>query len=622
MSNCTAPLLSVVRALTCAACLLVVFSCAAPPPKATSREAYTSPQNPIQQAQLELDKAADKQSPERDSHLIRAADLFAGQKRYARAEEALKQVNASLIDTPLLARYTLLYATIALQDERYYLARSLLNNEQLSLNVGEMSADQRRTWHQQRGELYALLGDHLLSVQEYSQLGVLLDDRAEIAAIHDKIWHALGQVSEQMLRAAASSTTDTTLAGWYQLSLFSRDAQGDIARQLDQIATWRQTNSNHPAARVMPTSLQRAAEARGALPRSLALLLPLSGDLASVGEALRDGILAAYYGGMAKGVEPPAVRIYDSSSGDPSALYDQAVEDGADLVIGPLAKDKLQSLMARPTLAVPVLGLNYVDDTPNPHANLYQFGLAVGDETRQLADRAWIHGRRSALVIRPDTMWGNNALETFRQRWDQKGGLLLTTTPYRADQLDYATFLRSSLLLSDSQERAARLQRTLGKNVNYIPRRRQDVDMVLLLAYPEQGRQLKPTLDFLFASDLPIYATSHIYGGSANPSQDQDLDGIQFTAMPWTIPALAETRIAPHKPLATAYRNLFAMGVDAYRLHQWLALLQAMPETSIQGQTGSLAMGPENHVTRTQPLAAFRGGRVIVAPTVVESGSR
>ncbi|KJS08863.1 MAG: hypothetical protein VR73_04265, partial [Gammaproteobacteria bacterium BRH_c0] len=342
-----------------------------------------------------------------------------------------------------------------------------------------------------------------------------------------------------------------------------------------------------------------------------------SGELASAGEALRDGILAAYYDGMAKGVEPPAVRIYDSSGSDPSALYDRAVQDGADLVIGPLAKEQLQVLMTRPILEVPLLGLNYVDDIPNTHPNLYQFGLAVGDETRQLADRAWIHGRRSALVIRPDTAWGSNALETFKQRWDQKGGLLLTTTPYRTDQLDYATFLRSSLLLSDSQERAARLQRTLGKNVSYLPRRRQDVDMVFLLAYPEQGRQLKPTLDFLFAGDLPVYATSHIYGGSANPSQDQDLDDIQFTAMPWTIPALAESDIAPHKPLATAYRNLFAMGVDAYRLHQWLALLKALPETSIQGRTGSLAMGPENRVTRTQPLAAFQAGRVIVAPTVV-----
>lgn len=566
--------------------------------------------------------AAGKQSPERDSHFIRAADLFAGEKRYANAEEALKQVNASLIDTPLLARYTLLYATIALQDERYYLARSLLNNEQLSLNVAAMTAAQRRTWHRQRGELYALLGDHLLSVQEYSQLGALLIDHAEIAAVHDKIWHDLGQVSEQALRLAASSTTDQTLAGWYQLSLFSRDAQGDIARQLDQIASWRQTNSNHPAARVMPTSLQRAAETRSDLPRSLALLLPLSGNLADAGEALRDGILAAYYGSMAKGVKPPSIRIYDSSGGDVSALYDQAVQDGADLVIGPLAKDQLQNLMARPVLEVPVLGLNYADEALNPHANLYQFGLAVGDETRQIAERAWVHGRRSALVIRPDTPWGSNALDTFRQRWEPKGGLLLTTTPYRSDQLDYATFLRSSLLLSDSQERAARLQRTLGKNVNYIPRRRQDVDMVLMLTQPEQGRQLKPTLDFLFASDLPIYATSHIYGGYPNPSQDQDLDGIQFTAMPWTIPSLAETDIAPQKPLSTAYRNLFAMGVDAYRLHQWLTLLKALPDTSIQGQTGSLTMGHENRVTRTQPLAAFRGGRVMVAPTVLASENR
>src|SRR5690606_13684031 len=198
-------------------------------------------------------------------------------------------------------------------------------------------------------------------------------------------------------------------------------------------------------------------------------------------------------------------------------------------------------------------------------------------------------------------------------------GLLLTTPPYRNDQADYATFLRAALLLSDSEARVTRLQRALGKKVSYIPRRRKDVDMVLLLAHPGPARQLKPTLDFLFASDLPIYATSHIYGGSPNPSQDQDLNGIRFTTLPWTIPQLESDVLNPQDALAPAFRNLFAMGVDAYRLHQWLGLLRALPDTSLQGQTGSLTAAPDGRIVRTLPLAVFHNGQVILAP--VTSGA-
>jgi len=599
----------------CALCLLAVAACGTLP-EASRDEAYTRAQNPIQSARALLASAADQASPERDQTRVRAARLLADNGRPGEAEAALKEVNAAVLAIPDLADYSLLHARLALADERFFEARGLLANDRLASSVGEMSAPQRREWHRLRGELLALLGDDLASVAEHSQLAALLQDEDERLAVHDRIWHSLSQMPEPALRTAVRAGGDPTVNGWLQLALATRSGQGDIARQLNRIETWRQGNPGHPAARLLPTSLQQAAAARGELPGSVALLLPLRGDLAAAAEPLRDGILAAYYDAMAGGGKPPVIRIHDTADSDINALYDRAVADGAELVIGPLAKDRLQALMARTDLPVPVLGLNYVDDTPNPHANLYQYGLAVGDEARQLADRAWIEGRRSALVIRPDAGWGTTAFESFRGHWESKGGLLLTTAPYRNGQIDYTGFLQSALLLADSQARANRLMGALGKKVSYIPRRRKDVDMVLLLAYPDHGRQFKPTLDFLFASDLPVYATSHIYAGSPNPSQDQDLDGIQFTAMPWTIPGLADHDLTPGEPLAPAFRNLFAMGVDAYRLHQWLGLLRALPDNSLQGQSGSLAMGSGNRVVRTLPLAAFSNGRVVVAPTV------
>lgn len=613
-------MLSCCRALICAICLIALAACGTAP-QPTRHEAYTTGQNPIQSASAILAKAEGAAPPERDRLLLRAAGLFAEGNSPARAEETLKKVDPQALDIPYLASYILQYADIALASERYLLARNLLGNTRLTDHQNQMPPSQRRTWHRLRGDLYTHLGDNPASVAEYVRLAALLP-ASDRQATHDLIWQAMGQMAEQDLRSAATSA-DPVLGGWYQLALASRSGQGDIARQLDQVESWRRANGSHPAAQQLPTSLRQAAAAQGQLPDRLALLLPLGDQLAAAAEPLRDGFLAAYYAALAGGAKPPAIRIHDTTDSDIIALYDRAVAEGAELVIGPLSKDRLQALMARPDLPVPVLGLNYVDsddvDGAPAHDNLYQYGLAVGDETRQLAERAWIEGRRSALVIRPDASWGSAAFDSFRTHWEQKGGLLLTTPPYRNDQADYATFLRAALLLSDSEARVTRLQRALGKKVSYIPRRRKDVDMVLLLAHPGPARQLKPTLDFLFASDLPIYATSHIYGGSPNPSQDQDLNGIRFTTLPWTIPQLESDVLNPQDALAPAFRNLFAMGVDAYRLHQWLGLLRALPDTSLQGQTGSLTAAPDGRIVRTLPLAVFHNGQVILAP--VTSGA-
>lgn len=594
---------------------VMLMACSGQPP-AGRQEAYTSGQNPIQSAQALLARADSADSPQRDRLLVEAAAFFLQAGRNNDAERALKGVDSGALAIGELATYTLTYTRIALASERYMLARSLLANPRLSAELDTLPPERRRDLYRLQADLYALLGDDLASAGQYARLATLLDNASDIQRVHDGIWQRLNQVSEQRLRQALANTSDPILAGWLQLALTGATSQGDIAHQLDLIEAWQQANPRHPAATTLPTGLRQAAAARGDLPARIALLLPRSGEMEAAARPLQEGIFAAYYAAMAGGATPPALRLYDTAGGDINAVYDQAIAEGAELVIGPLAKDHLLQLLNRPHLPAPVLGLNFIDDVNNPHHNLYQFGLGVADEALQLADRAWVEGHRAALVVRLDSNWATTAFDTFSRRWQSKGGQILTTPPFQAAQQDYAAVLQDALLLSDSQERATRLQRTLGKQVASIPRRRMDVDMVLLLAQPDQGRQIKPTLDFLYAADLPIYASSHVYAGIPNPAQDQDLNNVQFTALPWSIPNLADQALQPATPLPPAFHNLFAMGVDAYRLHQWLGLLKALPETSLQGLTGSLALGEDNRVTRTLAMAVFHNGLAVEAPSV------
>ena len=77
---------------------------------------------------------------------------------------------------------------------------------------------------------------------------------------------------------------------------------------------------------------------------------------------------------------------------------------------------------------------------------------------------------------------------------------------------------------------------------------------MFLAATPQQARQIKPTLAFQYAGDLPVYATSHLYTGTNNPTQDQDLNGIRFCETPWLLNPSDPTRqqVAAHGPRPTA----------------------------------------------------------------------
>jgi len=77
------------------------------------------------------------------------------------------------------------------------------------------------------------------------------------------------------------------------------------------------------------------------------------------------------------------------------------VDEGAELIIGPLGREQVSQLSALEQLPVPTLAVNYSEDS-EPAGNLYQFGLSAEDEARQVAQRAWVEGHRTAMILTTD----------------------------------------------------------------------------------------------------------------------------------------------------------------------------------------------------------------------------
>lgn len=353
-------------------------------------------------------------------------------------------------------------------------------------------------------------------------------------------------------------------------------------------------------------------------PKKIALLVPMQGRLAEAGIAVSDGFFAAYYQSNSNAL--PNVRRYDSSQ-DAAAAYQQAVTDGAELIIGPVDKDGVNKISQLPSLKVPLLSLTYPDQQPaQALANFYQFGLAVEDEGRQAARQAMLNGHSRALIVSTPQEVSERSAQAFATEFQQLGGTITGKTNFAS--LDkFSENFSQVMLLNESKARATLLQQQLGAKLEFTPRRRADVSMIFIAVTPEQGRQIKPTLVFQYANNIPVYATSSIYSGTVDAIKNEDLNGVLFNTLPWVFDTAnpAKQAIAQISKSAAVYGRLHALGADAFQLSSRLAQLKQAPHTKMVGATGTLQLMPDGRIEREQMWARFNQGLAEPLATVVDA---
>ena len=559
-------------------------------------------------ARAYMESAAAAQPPQRQDYQLRAADALLRGQQLDQAQQLLQSIDIHGLGAPLIARKQMLLAQLALQRREPAQALGVLP----AASAGLPSRLRVRI-DTVRAQAYLMAGNPLASARTRVRMEPLLQSSAEaLRQNHQAIWQALLQVPETALKQAQSAPPPDVLSGWLALAYIAKTARTEPARFPQRIAQWRALYPQHPAAgSVLQSLLQQYRQARH-YPRRLALLLPLSGRFAPAGAAVRDGFLAAYYN-QPPGVRRPVIRIYDTGTnpGDVAALYQQAIRDGADFVVGPLDRSSVTALAESGTLTTPVLALNYLPHSVTSPAGFYQFGLSPLDEARQVAERASLDGLTRALAIVPDNDWGARVLQAFRDRFQQLCGMVLNVVQYNPQDNDFSRPVRRLLGLSEAQARAL-LRRHPPPATNIHPGL--GADFVFMAAFPHQARLIRPQLRFYNAGHLPVYATSEAYAGRANRQADLDLDGVIFCDMPWTLSPNTgsdplQKQIAHLWPQSPAqYTRLYALGVDAYNLIPYLQLLHDEPYQRYSGETGELYMDAQNRIHRTLLWARFSGG--------------
>lgn len=471
-------------------------------------------------------------------------------------------------------------------------------------------------------DTYSLAGEPIPAAMTLILLAQT-DNTADAQQIHNRIWSMLEQVSESDLSSASAEAIGYEAQGWLELASLVRTPDAGIDEQGRIIRNWQNNWPGHPAAQVLPAELRLIATLAESRPEKIALALPLEGPLATAGKAIRDGFLAAYYLDDSADRGETDIRIFNTAGTAFADLYKQLSEQDIDLIVGPLEKEALAGLGSMNTLPVPALGLNYLPADTRPADGLYQFGLSAEDEARQIADRLAAEQLRQVLVLIPGGEWGDRVEAALLKRMASNEGVALDIERfYREDNLRAVT--ADLLGITVSRDRAIQVERTIGMDVEFEPRRRQDADAIVMVAEPTVARQFKPLFAFYFGGDLPVYSPSIIYEGTPAPSRDRDLNGVIFTDIPWVLGDDNELRTRATENLSGTRGQpgrLFAMGADAWHLSKRLPLLRQVENASISGQTGILTMTAEGSIHREQLWAQFRNGvpELIPDPVTEES---
>lgn len=346
------------------------------------------------------------------------------------------------------------------------------------------------------------------------------------------------------------------------------------------------------------------------VPAQVALLLPNDGNYAAASTAIREGFFAAYLDAGRNHAPRPSVRVYDSQGTADGAVkaYQQAVSDGARLVVGPLTRGEVAAVFSQAQLPVPVLALNHPDDKQLPAANASEFGLLPETEGAQAADHMIERSLRQVYVLVSTDDFAQRAAGAFKAELAARGGQLAGTITLPPGVTSYASIIAGLKLPTAPAASAPATSGTAAPAESSVV---SDAGIFISMR-PAQARLLLPQLR-IAQVNLPVFATSHVYEGNDDAAANRDLDGVEFCDAPWLFDAQPglpnRDGVAARLPAARGgAARLFAFGMDAWNLVPYLDWLRAHPGSYVPGASGQLAADQFGRVRRVLIWAQFQNG--------------
>lgn len=520
------------------------------------------------QAFLDL---ADTNRDLRDHYRLRAAESYREEGNLNAAAGALEGVQMRHLAREEQARLDLLQAEIAIS--RHDNARAVTL---LTIPDADLPRPLRLRALELRARAQTAAGDALAGARTRALLDLMLEgkDRAQNESL---IVNTLSQLDANTLRQQlASMLPNDALRPFVEKALSSGGLAAPAANPNRQVGTLGEPNAPNGE------GFRQA--------RVIALLLPVSGQVRGVAQAIRDGFFAALFADAH--MPRPEIRVYDSGNNDVDAVaaYQRAVSEGADHVVGPLRREAVSAVFAQVSLSAPVLALNQPEHGEAVPAGSAAFGLVPDAEGAQVAQRMSERGITRAVIIVATTDWAERAATAFRTQFESQHGTIVGIARLRDNDVNFS---------KNIQQAIGAMPATADTGV-------------FISMLPQQARLLVPQLRLVNQAER-VFATSHVFSGVLNAGMDHDLDGVEFCDAPWLFDAVLG--LPRHGDIAAtldtargAGARLFAFGLDAYALVPYLAWLGQHHDSYLPGATGQLTIDINGRVQRSLAWARFQDG--------------
>jgi outer membrane PBP1 activator LpoA protein len=448
--------------------------------------------------------------------------------------------------------------------------------------------------------------DGIRALEERGSLVGAADARAENYRL---LVHELQQPAVAASIPAGASARERA---WVELAQILADTDDDEQATARRAAEWQARHPNHPGSELLPKFEVTPATRFGPVarpgqgPATVALLLPLSGPLQQAGAAVRDGFISAI---LAQRETAPKVLIYDTAELGAELAYRNAVADAAGIVVGPLTREDVATLVSKQSMPVPTLVLNsYAGDSTAP-AFMYEFTLDPEQEARAAARRIAADGHTRGIALFPRNAWGERVYAAFASELQATGVDLMAAQYYETGSADFSGPLRLAL---------GRYAGAADRSGNRPAPRRDAVAEALVgpqfafvAANAANARALIPQLRFQMSYALAVYATSDAWDPSVQSAPD--MDGLEYPEFPWILsdgdgaPLLWDVLQREWAASGRGRMRLYAFGHDAAVVAN--AIWSGRVGAPVDGLTGRLAIGDDGRVQRELDWAEIVNGR-------------
>jgi outer membrane PBP1 activator LpoA protein len=309
---------------------------------------------------------------------------------------------------------------------------------------------------------------------------------------------------------------------------------------------------------------------------TLCLVLPLESPLyGAAAAAVKAGFLAA------ANAAGSASRTRIIAHGDDGVLpaFAAASESGAALVVGPVTRDDLKTVLALALARPRMLALNQQEEGSALPDEVYALSLSVESDAELLARRAYADGARTVATVASDAPLQRRFKAAFSAAWQRIGG----STPR-----DYRFDARPEVLSVLRRELIAR-----------------PPDATLLAVNADDAPLAKA-----FLPPGPVYASSQI-ADDLPATMLRDLEGVRYVEIPWLADpdGLIFARL-PHTSLGDPVLDrLYALGLDAFAIAELLANPIPPDRIEFDGATGHLSLTPAHVFAREGRIMVIRAGQ-------------